>query len=59
MKKQITILVAVVALAVASAPPIQAQGLGFQVGSFTNVSLTGLVAVGLKNSEVTNTSPRS
>ena len=56
MKKQITILVAVVALAVASAPPIQAQGLGFQVGSFTNVSLTGLVAVGLKNSEVTNTS---
>ncbi|HTS01330.1 MAG TPA: porin, partial [Thermoanaerobaculia bacterium] len=33
-----------------------APALGFYVGSFTNVSISGLLAVGLKESEVTNTS---
>jgi hypothetical protein len=33
-----------------------APALGFYVGSFTNVSIAGLLAVGLKESEVTNTS---
>src|SRR5664279_3820645 len=37
----------------AFAPP---PALGFYVGSFTNVSIAGLLAVGLKESEVTNTS---
>jgi len=33
-----------------------APALGFYVGSFTNVSISGLLAVGLKQAEVTNTS---
>jgi predicted porin len=41
------------AFAFASAFP--AWGQGFQVGSATNVSISGLLAVGLKQSEVTNT----
>ncbi len=32
-----------------------APALGFYVGSFTNVSISGLLAVGLKESQVTNT----
>lgn len=42
--------------AAASAFPAAGQGLGFQVGSFTQVTLTGLLAVGLKESQVTNSS---
>jgi predicted porin len=41
------------ALAVASTPA--ALGQGFQVGSATNISVSGLLAVGLKESQVTNT----
>ena len=33
-----------------------APALGFYVGSFTNISIAGLLAVGLKESQVTNTS---
>jgi predicted porin len=36
--------------------PAPAPSLGFYVGSFTNVSITGLLAVGLKESHVTNSS---
>ncbi|MGZ6988541.1 MAG: porin, partial [Thermoanaerobaculia bacterium] len=38
------------------APFAPAPALGFYVGSFTNVSISGLLAVGLKESKVTNTS---
>jgi predicted porin len=38
------------------APFAPAPALGFYVGSFTNVSISGLLAVGLKESQVTNTS---
>src|SRR5664280_2060699 len=37
-------------------PTASRPALGFYVGSFTNVSIAGLLAVGLKESEVTNTS---
>jgi hypothetical protein len=41
----------------APAPPsAPAPALGFYVGSFTNISIGGLLAVGLKESQVTNTS---
>ena len=53
MKVRFTILAAAAAVAVAATPPAWAQG--FQVGSATNVSISGLLAVGLKNSEVSNT----
>ncbi|HVO51577.1 MAG TPA: porin [Thermoanaerobaculia bacterium] len=36
--------------------PVAPPALGFYVGSFTNVTINGLLAVGLKESEVTNTS---
>ena len=38
------------------APFAPAPALGFYVGSFTNISISGLLAVGLKESQVTNTS---
>lgn len=52
MKVRLTVFAA--AFALAATPPAWAQG--FQVGSATNVSISGLLAVGLKNSEVLNTS---
>jgi hypothetical protein len=55
MKKRIAILAVAVALAIPTLPAM-GQGVGFQVGSFTNVNISGLLAVGLKASEVTNTS---
>src|SRR5450759_4834513 len=51
MKVRLAVLAT--AIAVASSPPAWAQG--FQVGSATNVSISGLLAVGLKSSEVSNT----
>ena len=55
MKKRIAIIAAAVALAVPTLPAT-GQGVGLQVGSFTNLNISGLLAVGLKASEVTNTS---
>jgi predicted porin len=52
MKVRLAVLAT--AFAVAATPPAWSQG--FQVGSATNVSISGLLAVGLKNSEVLNTS---
>jgi len=51
MKKQLALVA--VASAFASTIPIQAAD--FQVGAATNVSISGLLAVGVKQSEVTNT----
>jgi predicted porin len=52
MKVRLAVLAT--AFAVAATPSAWSQG--FQVGSATNVSISGLLAVGLKNSEVLNTS---
>ncbi len=56
MKSRIAILVLVAAFVVVPAPAAWAQPtLGFQVGSLTQVNIMGLLAVGLKGSQVTNT----
>lgn len=46
----------VAALALACGAPMAASAYDFNVGSNTNLSISGLLAVGLKNGEVTNTS---
>ena len=51
--KKVSLAALVAAFAFASALP--AWGQGFQVGSATNVTVSGLLAVGLKSSEVINT----
>lgn len=45
-----------VVAASAFAATLPALGADFQVGAFTNVSISGLFTAGIKNSEVTNTS---
>jgi hypothetical protein len=45
----------VVALALACGSPLAAHAADFKVGASTNLSITGLVAVGVKEGEVTGT----
>lgn len=51
MQKKILVL----ALAAACSAPLASQAVDFKVGASTNLSISGLVAVGLKEGEVTNT----
>lgn len=51
MQKKILVL----ALALACGAPLASQAVDFKVGASTNLSISGLVAVGLKEGEVTNT----